>query len=399
MRRGIIYIDDNYVEFGTINESPENIKIEFEGSVVWGESYELCRNYVKFNYATGCYVFGKEDLNTTEFPFGRDAFPYNLDRHIYNAKFEEHLFKNKQVLDRVIAFKHIDELPYTFGLEFETAGGYLPQHELYELGLIPLRDGSITGIEYTTVVLQGNRGLNMLKKQMEALNKHTIFDKDCSLHIHLGGFRLDGNVLLRVNNLFANSDLRYYLPSYTFDTTAYKSNRDKNYCAYNNRHTTFESMYETLVGRHFYGDFTQPHPNDLTGTRKWNIKGRYRAVNFINALCYDGPKTIEFRMLRPTYNFEKVLGWLFIYAAFVKYAEAGEGTCVRCNTRIESILRAVYSEELANALCDFLEKSKQIVYVQGAVGDYYGMRVDIEDKVINYETFGHFFYSFCGSKV
>ena len=50
----------------------------------------------------------------------------------------------------------IDELPYTFGIEFETAGGFLPQHRLYELGLIPLRDGSITGIEFATVVLKGN---------------------------------------------------------------------------------------------------------------------------------------------------------------------------------------------------------------------------------------------------
>jgi hypothetical protein len=61
---------------------------------------------------------------------------------------------------------------------------------LYELGLIPLRDGSITGIEFSTVVLQGNEGLNLLKQQVEALNANTIFDKDCSLHIHFGGLNL-----------------------------------------------------------------------------------------------------------------------------------------------------------------------------------------------------------------
>ena len=105
------------------------------------------------------HVIGK-DVNRHNFPFGRENFPYNLDRVVYNAKFEEHLFKNKQKVLNNIEFKYIKEFPYTFGLEFETAGGYLPQHQLYELGLIPLRDGSITGIEFTTVVLQGNKGLN-----------------------------------------------------------------------------------------------------------------------------------------------------------------------------------------------------------------------------------------------
>ena len=79
-----------------------------------------------------------------------------------------------------------------------------PQHRLYELGLIPLRDGSISGIEFSTVVLQGNFGFNLLKQQIEELNEHTIFDKDCSLHVHFGGFKLSGDLLLAVNNLFAN---------------------------------------------------------------------------------------------------------------------------------------------------------------------------------------------------
>jgi hypothetical protein len=111
-----------------------------------------------------------------------------------------------------------------------------------------------------------------------------------------------------------------------------------------------------LVGRNFYGDFRQPHPNDLSGTRKWNIKSRYKALNFINALCYDGPKTIEYRMLRPTYNFDKVLGWLFIYGAFIKYAEQTANkntTFYRSKITLEHIIRSVYSEELSNILCEF----------------------------------------------
>ena len=305
MRRGLIYIDDTYAEFGYFPESKDNIRIIYEGSLVWGISYDELKDHLGFDYLQGSYVIGK-DVNQHNFPFGRDAFPYNLDKMVYNAKFEEHLFKDKQNTSNLLEFRFINELPYTFGLEFETAGGYLPQHRLYELGLIPLRDGSISGIEFTTVVLQGNMGLNLLKQQVEALDACTIFDKDCSLHIHFGNFKLNGNVLLAVNNLFRNSDISQFLPELTFSTHLYKTNEDKNYCEFNDRFRTFEEMYGILVGRNFYGDLKQPHPKDIAGTRKWNIRTRYKAVNFINALCYDGPKTIEYRMLRPTYNFNKI---------------------------------------------------------------------------------------------
>lgn len=392
MRRGLIYIDDNYAEFGYFPESKDNICIIYEGSLVWGISYDELKDHLGFDYLQGAYVIGK-DVNQHNFPFGRDAFPYNLDKMVYNAKFEEHLFKDKQNISNLLEFRFINELPYTFGLEFETAGGYLPQHRLYELGLIPLRDGSISGIEFTTVVLQGNMGLNLLKQQVEALDACTIFDKDCSLHIHFGNFKLNGNVLLAVNNLFRNSDISQFLPELTFSTHLYKTNEDKNYCEFNDRYRSFEEMYGILVGRNFFGDLKQPHPKDIGGTRKWNIKTRYKAVNFINALCYDGPKTIEYRMLRPTYNFNKILGWLFIYGAIIKFAEQNDRmTFYNTRLHLEHIVRSVYSTELADILVKFLDMSRKIVYAQSSVKDSYGMRTDIDDKVITYETFGRYFY-------
>lgn len=394
MRRGIVYIDNNYAEFGPVPESRDNIRIMYEGRIVWGKSYELLKDCLGYDYLNGCYVLGP-DINIEHFPQAREMFPYNLDNHNYNTKFVEHFFKGKQHIEHHVDFRFIDEFPYTFGLEFETAGGLIPQHRLYELGLIPLRDGSISGIEFSTIVLKGNSGLNLLKQQVEELDKHTIFDKDCSLHIHLGNFELTDEVLLTVNNLFCSSDIKCFLPPYTFSTHLYKTNREKNYCEFNNKYMSFQDMYLDLVGRNFYGDFTQPHPKDLHGTRKWNVKSRYRAVNFINALCYAGPKTIEYRMLRPTYNFDKMLGWLFIYGAFIKYVELNKGkgkTFYRARVSTENIIRSVYSAELADILSKFLKMSYQVVNTQTAYDDNYGMRVDIEDKVITYESFGHYFY-------
>jgi hypothetical protein len=181
----------------------------------------------------------------------------------------------------------------------------------------------------------------------------------------------------------------------TFYTNLSKTNNEKNYCEFNDKFTTFDQMYYVLVGKQFYGDLYQPHPKDLSGTRKWNVKSRYKAVNFINALCYDGPKTIEFRMLRPTYNFDKILGWLFVYGAFIKYAEQHVGKSqlpLRQRISLDNIIHSVYSAELADILCEFLKMNERISFTQNSIGDRYGMRVDIDDKVINYQTFGRYFY-------
>jgi hypothetical protein len=100
-------------------------------------------------------------------------------------------------------------------------------------------------------------------------------------------------------------------------------------------------------------------------------------------------------MLRPTYNFDKILGWLFVYGAYVKYAEQNaskDSTFFRTKISLEQIIRSVYSEELANILCEFLRLSGRVVEAQTSVKDNYGMRVDIDDKVINYQTFGRYFY-------
>ena len=107
------------------------------------------------------------------------------------------------------------------------------------------------------------------------------------------------------------------------------------------------------------------------------------------------PKTIEYRMLRPTYNFDKILGWLFIYGAFIKYSEQNNTKSdifYRNKIKTEQIIRSVYSEELSNILVNFLKLSERVVYTQNSVQDYYGMRIDIEDKIINYKSFGHNFY-------
>jgi hypothetical protein len=110
-------------------------------------------------------------------------------------------------------------------------------------------------------------------------------------------------------------------------------------------------------------------------------------------LCYNGPKTVEYRFLRPTYNFDKILGWLFIFGGIIKYAEQNsENIFYRQSADIISVLKNVYSSELADILCKFLQMSYSVVITQNRLGDRFGMRVDVDDCIINYNSFGHYFY-------
>lgn len=390
LTKGVVYWDKDHVEFGYFEQHKEDVRVvefPFVGTKI--VLMRTCKAPIYFNRAKGTYSSVEPD---NPIVFAHGGFPYSFER-FYSTRYHEQMFQSKNGIKDSIMFKYIEEMPYTFGLEFETSAGYIPEDDLYRVGLIPLRDGSITGLEYSTIVLGGNRGLNALKEQIEVLRDYTIFDKECSLHIHFGSFRLTPEVLLRLNNLFAGSDIDNYVVPYAFETSRYKAN-GKDYCDKNQSYLNFNCLYESLVGRHFYGSLCQPHPADTSGDRKWNIHTRYQALNLVNAVCYNNAKTAEFRFLRPTYNFDKILVWLFVLGAFVKYAENENLKAVK-NISVERILRSVYSPGLANMLVRALRLQKEVVQTQCLVKDYYGMRVDIEDQILTYKNLSrndNFFY-------
>lgn len=387
--RGIVNWDDSHAEFGYFDPSEDYRIVEFPGGQSLQVLLRTCARPLYFNRARGTYSIIEPD---NEIVFAHGDFPYSFDR-FYSTRYLEEQFQAKNKITNEVMYNYVDELPYTFGMEFETSAGYIPEEELYRVGLIPLRDGSITGLEYSTIVLGGNNGLNALREQINVLKEYTIFDKECSLHIHFGSFTLTPEVLLRLNNLFAGSDIDFYAVPWAFHTSQYKAN-GKDYCVKNKSYTSFAGMYSSLVGRNYYGNLFQPHPADTSGDRKWNISSRYKALNLVNAVCYNNAKTAEFRFLRPTYNFDKILVWLFVLGAFVKYAEMTAVKAIK-NISVERIIKTVYSVELANMLIRALRLQREVVQTQCLVKDNYGMRVDIEDQILTYKNLSRnqkFFY-------
>ena len=176
------------------------------------------------------------------------GYPYTFYKE-YEAVKNFKVFNGKQVLrEPVVNFPLSKYLKYTFGLEFETSIGIIPEKICFEDGLIPLRDGSITGNEYSTVILEGQYGLNLLRQQLKDLRNFTRFDKECSLHIHLGGYPLDAEKIFSLYRvcLGIEKDLKHILPRYTFNTASYKRS-GKDYCKILPKVSNFNELYEEIL--------------------------------------------------------------------------------------------------------------------------------------------------------
>lgn len=309
-----------------------------------------------------------------------NGYPYTFAKR-YEAVENFDIFKGKQVVMEHKDFPISNYFKYTFGLEYETCIGIIPEEICFRDGLIPLRDGSISGNEYSTVVMKGENGFNLLLQQLKTLREFTRFDKECSLHIHIGGFPLIPERILSLYNLCFNlqGELKNSLPGLTFRTAEYKASH-KDYCKFLPQgYSTFEDFYRAFTTMNFYGDLHQAHPEDVDRARKWQIHQRYYWANLLNLICYKVNKTMEFRMLRPTYNLEKILFWMYMFNAILQYAEKHNITPTT-NVTVKDVLYDAYPEALAKELLIDFYKCDVCAKEQHRHGDYIGSRIDIEEE-------------------
>ena len=352
-----------------------------------------------FSSNYGHYVMvSKGDIPTDHIILGRGRYPYSFSRE-YEAVRHFDIFKDTAELVDPKKLRLVSPT-HTFGIEFETSAGYLPQELCFKTGLIPLRDGSIGACEYSTIVLKGAQGLDLLRKQADTLKQYTVFDKECALHMHLGGFPLSSKALFILYAMCFYLERNMYenmIPRLSFRTADYKAN-GKDYCLKLPEFHSFLDLYKFFVGRDYGGSLSQPHPDDPTRERKWQIHNRYYGLNLINMLCYKSPKTVEFRFLRPTYNWKKLFFWVYYFDMLLCIAEKLQQKLI--NKEFTYIFDAVYKfmakmppTELINDYTDndslrafmkgMMKANAAVVNSQGQVNDFCGRRIDIEDVIIN----------------
>lgn len=228
----------------------------------------------------------------------------------------------------------------SFGLEFETTKGFIPNRILNQYGLIPLRDGSISGIEYVTVPMIGEKGLQCTADILKVLKERTEYNDDtCSLHLHLGNIPRTKEFILaffkvgmkiqdemfqmfplykKYNYHIKNKNYSAPLPTFEIlsqlDPVIDSRNIDENFGVlykYLSMGQDFKSVGNNLEN-------VLSHPADPNGNQKWNVRPRYFLFNMI-PLIFGNKQTIEFRIHTPTYDVNKILPFIFMNALIVNF--------------------------------------------------------------------------------
>lgn len=267
----------------------------------------------------------------------------------------------------------------TFGLEFETVRGFIPERLCYKYGLIPLRDGSIEGLEYVTVPMSGRQGLYAVREICKELSKRTKFNQTCALHLHLGGLERNEKSLLSmfILTLMMQDELFSLQPKYK------KNNPGANhggFCKPFNKslvnelgkrpakmsdsdiRNSFSRIFEFISDGRSYGHYSYnldnvgAHPSDPNGNRKWNINSRYFITNFV-PIIFGNKKTVEFRQHHITHDFEKVMQFLFNCAVMVNTVQTSADQIL--NSDSELMISLMKKPNLATStLCHNLLKQK-----------------------------------------
>ena len=322
----------------------------------------------KIKYSSSIAIQVKSKALTT-----RKEETYNFPYVYGSAPLIPSFVKKFQLSAKDISFSnsYSNLLPYTFGFEFETNTGVIPERYLFRNGLIACRDGSISGFEYVTIPLGGDVGLESLKRDCDKLQKFCSIDNQQSVHIHLGGFKKSiPNIvaLYRLITLIQN-ELYSLFPANYVHTSAFKR---RDYCSplppisglTKGSNAAFEYIFEALGGVDFSGKLSdEEHPLDRSGQHKWNVDPRYRICNFVPIIWGDR-KTIEFRVHVPTFNFDKISYWLFICSAILAYTENNRTKLLaRLSSSLKEInlfeiLSEVYPKPIVNKIMQYMDIRK-----------------------------------------
>lgn len=302
------------------------------------------------------YSPNKEDYSTLKKIFSKKkkaqysvtSLPYNLDEP---SSIKDEIISNFNTYTPEINPDDFDVRlsniikDLSFGLEIETSVGHIPKRILSKTGLVPLRDGSVSGIEYTTVPLKGINGLNTLRHIYHHINRRCEVDEHCSLHIHFGGMPRTKEYMLTLFSLAyrLQGELFEIVPPYKRSLKYWTSKHGgpKDHCkplpglALNTQrleNITGEERVK-LINSEFgklwkfvtSGSEENEEYNFNTkrfsgsGARKWNIPSRYYWLNFYPYLFGSG--TLEFRLHQATLDYNVMMYWMLICASILNYCK------------------------------------------------------------------------------
>lgn len=357
----------------------------------------------------------------------KESLPYD-SKGIMNRFIDRYNNKYNPVISENISrySKALGDL--TFGFEFETIKGMIPKVKIEQLPLIPLRDGSINGLEYVTIPLKGDKGIKALIDCVKEIDKRTIYDNSCSMHLHIGNVPRTPDFILAFYKLISScqDEIFSMFPLYKkYNFEVKRKNYSKEFPVNNlnfymdpsidpnnkdQLNRNFDILFSHLAEITSFRDYdydlnrVNHHPLDQNGNQKWNIKNRYYAVNFI-PLIFGNKETIEFRIHTPTYDIDKILNFLFINSYLINFTIENKDSILKNPYFIQrlgkSLLRGLISdnliknkqlsnkekEDLISYSLNYIDERKKTTYNQNCCGNILGKEEDIFcNKSIDWEN-------------
>jgi hypothetical protein len=344
LKYGIVGINKDGYIYGNYSSNPvKNIKVFLTDLIVkdcisedaikneFRERYSDCNFYKKDALSNSTYTnINKPPLDKNSLVYD-SRFAMDLTIKRYNEYYKPN-FKSK-LIDQLGAL--LEKYNITYGVEFETSKGYIPERLCYKHGLIPLRDGSIEGLEYVTIPLSGSKGLYNLYEICELLKNRCKYDFKCSMHLHLAGVKREITDVMNFHKIMSIAQKEMFLlqPDYKLNATRYGKN--KNYSApmstkrvnafiqgkYSNE-AYFNGLFEEISGGTSFISYDSDlknvyeHPQDPSGEHKWQIAARYSICNFTHIL-FGNKQTVEFRQHNNTFDFFKLFNFIVTSASTV----------------------------------------------------------------------------------
>jgi len=419
---GIVKFDENKDPIlGYFSKTPKNIILGLENNgKVYLQSLDLIKDQKQYRerLSDGCFYhintipaakFNQIVIPSNEY---KTSLPYDSGGVLKNYI---QIYENSKVeINKNVASVAPLLEKLSFGLEFETIAGYIPERILNTTGLIPLRDGSISGIEYVTVPMTGEKGLQVVMNGIKELNYRTKYDNSCALHMHVGNIpRTPEFILAMFKTTCAIQDEMYTMfPLYKkYNFGVKNKNYSQPYDTYklisqldpiitkSNINNNFDVLYSHLSMGEPFGDHkfnlhnVMTHPADRENRAKWNIKTRYYLNNFI-PLIFGNKQTIEFRIHTATLDSNKIMYFMLINSMIINFViensqhilenpkfliQNGDLLSILRNQIYNSSIKSKnYKDYFYSKIADYVQLRKNIILYENKKGNILGN----EDKII-----------------
>lgn len=418
---GIVKIVKDKPVFGFFTKDPFNTCcIKTNAKNIYCVNSELLKGTVYLeDYSSGLYydttgwnekAIEKLSKKRLTVSCGNNRYNIEDNRHEYNdavAFFEKSPIKIDKDLRRVAYY--IKDI--TYGLEVEVISGMLPEHILNKYGLVICKDGSIMPDgeelyppEFVSVPYKGAKGLQAIRNFVKEISLRSDISIRCSLHLHIGNIPIDRIFIVSLYSLCVKiqKDVFKMFPYYKTEPEGYTKD-NKNYCQplqdflckYSNRefnkyiNRSFKDIYYFISGgRAVDWEWNKKHKRNPWGQHKWNIHSRYYWVNFIN-LFFSKRDTIEFRIHTPTLNSDKIINWLLMCNAIIKFAQKNVISCIdekpiafqQVLNYYKDNFKSNYSDILSERLINYYNNRVELFKKDFKEGDYVSKKYFKQDLI------------------